>query len=318
MKSRRAMKSLVFIGLLLSSFQNCANLDAPSGTNGALTADSVAPDILISKVPASLVSATSVTFEFASTDNSATFECSINRASFVSCTSPMVYNNLIDGTYRVEIRAVDAAGNSSEVGTHTFQVNRAALAVEISTSILAFTNQRNFSIAFAKGNVNAPASGFECKVDFIDYAPCTSPYNLSNLNEGDHAVQIRARAPDGNYSPAAALTFRIDLSAPTVVFSSGPNGNADVNSNVVAAVFVFGAQDLGGSQVKTVTCQLDGGAQTNCTNQATYQIEANGTNHTFTVRVTDNAGNTSTWPRNFSFTYLDDNPPPPPGDGGAP
>lgn len=319
----RVASALLIVCLVLVAYQNCGDLDAPSGLNGFSSVDDVPPDIFINRAPPVVTAATAVTFEFVSTDTNASFECAINGGEFEACSSPKTYNNLPDGNYRVAIRARDKAGNFSDTGNHSFQVNRAALTVQISTSIPAYTNQRNFSIAFAKGNPSALSSGFECKIDLLDYVACTSPFDVSNLNEGDHAVQVRAKANDGSFSAVAVLQWRVDLTLPVVNISTGPLGAVTINNTATAAAnFAFTVQDVGGSQVKTITCQIDNGAETNCNCQQnsctmSYQITGNGAIHNFVVRASDNAGNQSAVTRTFSYTSHYDPPPPPPGDGGG-
>ena len=53
-----------------------------------------------------------MTFGFFSTQESSTFECSIDGGVFSQCTSPKDYTDLGDGVLTFRVRAIDAAGNT--------------------------------------------------------------------------------------------------------------------------------------------------------------------------------------------------------------
>jgi hypothetical protein len=58
----------------------------------------------------------SITFTFSGTDdttpsNDLTFQCSLDNATFSTCTSPATYTGLATGTHSFQVQAVDAAGN---------------------------------------------------------------------------------------------------------------------------------------------------------------------------------------------------------------
>lgn len=310
----RLAKAAIGICVLLVGFQNCDPLESPNGQASASSVDKTPPDLFINRAPPVITASSNVTFEFASADASAIFECSLNGAPYDWCMSPKSYSGLANGDYTVSVRAVDAAGNYSEVDTHNFKVDSLALTVNISTSIPAFTNAATFSIVFALHNP-AVAATFECKIDFFDWAACASPLTLNNLAEGEHLVQIRARDGGGVLSSPSNLSWRIDRTPPMVSITNGPSGTVGIwDTFTAAATFTFNAQDFGGSQMKTLTCQLDAEAATNCSGQVSYQIQGNGAAHTFTLRATDNANNVTTVTRVFS--YITQYSPSPPSGGG--
>jgi len=61
-------------------------------------------------------------FEFTS-DESASFECSLDGDAFQPCTSP-VTEKVRKGEHVFEVRATDEAGNPGEPATHTWKVKR--------------------------------------------------------------------------------------------------------------------------------------------------------------------------------------------------
>lgn len=312
--------SVVAVALLC---QACGDLDSPTGANPAgsvdqssnmQTPDLSPPDLILNRTPPAISADRAATFEFSSTDPTAKFECSLDGQEFTLCSSPKSYANLAEGNHQMRVKARDPAGNQSNLGVHSWMVHTQAFTVTISTSIPAFTNQRNFSIAFTRNFTNIPIAGFECKLGALDYAPCTSPYNLSNLPDGDKAVQIRIKDSNGGYSAPAALQWRVDTVVPLISIPSGPEGviQSYVYSNI-PAVFQLQIQDAG-SQLRSATCRLDtagfgAGQPAPCSTSAVYNVSAE-QDYILVITAVDNAGNTVTVTRNFRYQWVD------PGGGG--
>ncbi|QCW52279.2 PKD domain-containing protein [Nocardioides dongxiaopingii] len=74
------------------------------------TPDTTAPQTTVTAGPTGTVRSTTATFRLAS-DESGTFECRLNGGAWRPCASPATFTNLRQGAQRLEVRAVDAAGN---------------------------------------------------------------------------------------------------------------------------------------------------------------------------------------------------------------
>jgi hypothetical protein len=130
---------------------------------------------------------------------------------------------------------------------------------------------------------------------------CTSPQSYSSLAEGSHTFQVRAvdNAENTDASPASFSWF-VDTVRPDTVLDSHP---ADPTASTSAS-FSFHATDASPSSgIAGFECKLDGGSYSACTSPQSYSGLGDGS-HTFSVRASDNAGNTDASPA--SFTWLVD------------
>jgi hypothetical protein len=137
-----------------------------------------------------------------------------------------------------------------------------------------------------------PNSTFECRIDTNAFAPCTSPFSVTGVNDGSHTVDVRASAPDPSSTNTtnntytdrtpASVTVVVDHTPPVVTIGSVPSPTDDPNPDVPFTV---------DDPTATVTCAIDGGAQNPCTSPFTAPTLSDGL-HTITVRATDQAGNT--------------------------
>jgi hypothetical protein len=95
--------------------------DTGAFTESAFTVDTVAPGIAILNGPAGQTTDTTPSFEFASREPGARYECWLRLASSTSaayqpCTSPQDYTERVLGSWVFTVRALDAAGNASVAG----------------------------------------------------------------------------------------------------------------------------------------------------------------------------------------------------------
>jgi hypothetical protein len=96
-------------------------LGTPSPRNNTVTptekpctgggGDTTAPNTTITKGPDKKTEKSKAKFKFTSTEAGSTFECSIDKGEFKSCSSPTTYKRLSPGKHKFQVRAIDAAGN---------------------------------------------------------------------------------------------------------------------------------------------------------------------------------------------------------------
>lgn len=80
----------------------------------AWNVDTIAPVAGIDDGPAGTLKTAAASFKFSSSEEDVTFECRLDDGDFDTCLSPQPYTGLGDGDHTFAVRAVDAAGNSSE------------------------------------------------------------------------------------------------------------------------------------------------------------------------------------------------------------
>src|SRR5260370_1122025 len=64
---------------------------------------------------------TQIVVNFSANEQS-TFQCGLDQATPGSCSSPVTYNSLADGSHTVSVQATDLAGNIGKVVTYSWTV----------------------------------------------------------------------------------------------------------------------------------------------------------------------------------------------------
>jgi parallel beta-helix repeat protein len=151
-----------------------------------------------------------------------------------------------------------------------------------------------------------PGSTFECSLDGMAFAACTSPQEYTGLSAGGHVFGVRAIDPSGNIEPGPAIylwtiEMPADTTPPETTIVLGP----EALTTATNATFTFSADKLG----STFECSLDGTAFTACTSPQAY-LGLNVGLHTFAARAIDLTGNVDPTPAVASWTIT--LPPQPP------
>ena len=243
--------------------------------------DTTAPNTTITASPATASSSTSATFTFTATMAS-TFQCRLDGASPSSCTSPVTYSSLAQGGHTFEVRATDLAGNPDPTpASFSWTVDSVVPDTTIVSTPPSLSNSGSLSFTFSSNEAGAT---FQCSLDGAAFTTCTSPRTYTNLLDGLHAFQVRARDAAGNMDPTpASYSWTVDRTAPIASITSlGP----PTPTNLTTASFTFTSNDPAAS----FQCRLDGAAFASCVSPVNYSGLANGT-HNFRVRAIDAAGN---------------------------
>ncbi len=234
--------------------------------------DTVAPT---TSVTPSQLSRTSFSFNLSANESPVTFLCSLDGGAFANCNTPVTYN-LAQGNHTFAARAVDAAGNTDNVGASvTVTVLPAILTSITSATANGNTNVAVQTINFTSNHVNA---SFTCSLDGAAYTSCTSPVTYNSLAEGGHFFTVKATDQWGTTDNTGAThVWTKDTIAPATSLVTTQN-----NHNT----FTF---SLSSNEAGTFVCSIDGGAYVGCTSPLNYTATAG--SHTIAVRAVDLAGN---------------------------
>lgn len=193
--------------------------------------------------------------------------------------------DLSAGAHHLRARAVDAAGNLSELSdAFEFTVDRSA-SVSITSPAAGghFQAPPAFSFTPDSGGGTVTCQTFKGATLLHDEA-CSSPYTPQVDGDGDYTLQVSFTDEVGNPAVPATRGFKIDTGDPNVNITS-PTAGQHVKSPLTPA---FTATDGGTAAVNLVKrCKLDTGTFIECG----ARTLADGP-HTLTVKVSDAAGNT--------------------------
>jgi hypothetical protein len=222
---------------------------------------------------------------------------------------PASGGDLVDGTYRFYTIAVDKAGNreatpSTPDGATTQTVQDSVApdtSITSQPSNPSNSSSASFSFTYSDASPSSGLKRFECNLDGAGFTTCSSPQSYSSLAEGSHTFQVRAvdNAENTDASPAS-FTWFVDTVAPDTFIDTHPS---DPTNSTSASFSLHASDDAPSSGIAGFQCKLDSGSYGPCTSPQNYSGLADGS-HTFSVRASDNAGNTDASPD--SFTWLVD------------
>lgn len=263
------------------------------------TVDTIAPQIALGGRSSDPTGERFGTVEFDATDPGGTgiakTECRFDGAQLAPCTSPATINGLADGLHTFEVKATDGAGNSA-TKTYSWNVDGTPPTATIDSKPANPISSASASFSFSGNDgTGTGVQAFECRLDSAGFEPCTSPKAFSGLADGVHTFEVKASDKVGNAGDPAAYTWTVDTTAPQVILGSKPANPTTQSFGTVE----FDATDPGGSGIAKTECRFDSAALSACTSPDSITPLADGS-HTFEVKATDNAGNSTT--QTYSWT----------------
>lgn len=234
----------------------------PSPASYFWTIDTTPPSTTIGPaMPAANTQSSSAAFDLGSNEPGSTFECRLDGALFVSCTTPASYSGLGDGTHTFDVRATDPAGNlDTSPATYSWKIDNVAPATPTLTAPAdaLMTNglpqlRATFDDATSGGDAgtvefqlcssSAPA-GSACApvVQSVTSGSVsnggTASARPAALADGTYHWQARAHDVAGNQSGwSVTRSFQLDTSVPAVPVASAPADAAWVHAIQLSAPF---------------------------------------------------------------------------------
>jgi hypothetical protein len=299
----------------LSPFQPPANLsdglhtlhieaDDGAGNTGALAinfrVNTLSASVAIDDAPAS-PSGPDVQFTFsASTDlgPEGFFQCrtSLNGGTpgpWSTCASPLSYTGLSSGTRKLDIRAIDSAGNASTgsgIGSHTWTTIGGA-----PDTVITGSTKNGGTAAFGFNSPGRPLATFQCSIDNGPFTACTSPKTHTGLALGSHTFRVRAINEVGTIDPTPATETWTVTAAPAPNTSITRQPPARTSSRDASFEFVSSVA------VATFECRVDGAAWAACSSPFSLTEVADG-EHTFEVRSISSENVTDPTPAAVAWT----------------
>ncbi|MDX6726126.1 MAG: large repetitive protein, partial [Baekduia sp.] len=264
----------------------------PTPASRTWTVDATAPDTSITSGPSGPAASASASFAVSSPEAGVSFECARDGAAFTACTSTPSYTALADGPHTLQVRAVDAAGNTDATpASRSWTVDTIVPNTTIASGPAGTVTTRSASFG-----VTASEAGvsFQCARDGAAFSACTSTPSYTALADGAHTLQVRAVDAAGNTDATpASRTWTVDATPPVTAFYRGPDATWPSTSATFASA--------DSEDVVSRMCKLDAGAWAACNGQTTLTGLSQGT-HTYSMRAGDAAGNAVVSPATWTFT----------------
>lgn len=156
--------------------------------------------------PGSTLAAALVSVPYTADEPGAAFGCSVDGASFASCTSPLELRNLADGPHVVAVRATDPAGNTGPTATLAFAVDTSPPRPPGFSQTPNDPTTDPTAVFKLTGEEGAT---FECRLDDGRWERCPVSLRFPGLGLGTHTLDVRQTDPAGNVSAATRFTWRI-------------------------------------------------------------------------------------------------------------
>jgi hypothetical protein len=231
-----------------------------------------APTIDPNSEPPSLTSQTSANFSFSDSEGGVGFQCQLNGGGFSACP-PASYSGLGDRSHTFEVKAIDGAGNSSDVASYTWTIDTTAPpapTINNGPPNVSGSSDANFSFTDAD-----PTVSFQCQLDGSPFLDCSSgSASYSDLEDGPHTFAVKAIDPLGHESDPTLYPWTIAHKA--VTLSAKP----PLVTNQTTASFSFSSEPPS----NTYRCKLDAGSFAKCTSPKPYSGLQDG-QHTFRVQI---------------------------------
>ncbi len=296
---------------LVRAVDAAGNAD-PTPATLTWTVDTTKPTVTIVSGPTGTTSATSATFDFdsneATSPTGVTYLCKLDtEVDFTVCPDPKTYTGLGEGVHRLEVLAMDAAGNRSETpAVRTWTVDTTAPDTRIVSGPTGPTSSTSATFEFDEVTPT-PGVTFECKLDTeADFTPCTSPRTYTGLAQGEHTLLVRAVDAAGNADASpASRTWTVDTVAPAAPVVSAPASGATLDTLTPA---ITGTAEAGSTVTVIIDGQVVGTVKADASGNWSYTPTTPLTvgPHEVKTRATDEAGNTSPDSTGRTFTIVQD------------
>ena len=305
---RCKVDSQAWVNNCLAPFQPASNLSDGSHTltieatdtlgqtetfSFSFTVDTIAPAVSIDGPESP--SGPAVSVDFSSEDANASFRCRVvgtDAFAWRDCSATEQLTGLSSGSRTVQAKAIDRAGNESEIESFSWATVGGVPETTIgSDNVGSSTSRRSASFSFSSSHALAT---FSCKLDDGAWAACTSIKTHAGLSLGAHTFSVRAANEVGtvDQSPATRSWTVVAADGPETTLRSTP----DSPTRETTARFGITSSD----PLARFECKLDAGAWGSCASPVNYSNLAVGS-HTFQARAIDEGENVDASPASHTW-----------------
>ena len=295
--------------------------NSSSGVFNVNVRDTTPPDTTITSNPPSFSASTSASFSFAGTDTvtaagNLAFVASLDASPFVAATSPISYTGLTQGSHTFHVKAIDQAGNlDPSPATFSWMIDTSAPTLSGVPATLAPFSPNGDGVQDISPPIAYSVSEAVSVTVRITVGSTVVRTLISGASQGAGVYGVTwdgkddngATVTDGTYtytvtainafgiSVSQSGTVAVDTVPPVAVIDGGPS----TPSSSSGATFTFHSTEAGG----TFQYSLDSGAFVGPVSNGSIVLSnlADGP-HTFTIRATDAAGNTSPATASYNWT----------------
>ncbi|MFN8161334.1 MAG: hypothetical protein U0R52_09875 [Solirubrobacterales bacterium] len=195
-----AIRRFAVTALIAGGF--LAALTIAPGARAANYLDTTPPETTVTGGTSGLVSSTSASINFVSSERRSSFVCAMDGINAVSCSSPFKGGGLSQGAHKFYVVAIDRAGNvDPTAATRSFTVDTVAPDTTITSAPSGTVTSTSASISFSG---SGGPSGYQCQLDGSAWSGCSSPKTYAGLSDATHNFQVRALDAAGNVDPSPA------------------------------------------------------------------------------------------------------------------
>lgn len=278
------------------------------GTNGAAGPWTVLPFVVDTKQPVILTSAmpaapaasrepvVAVAYYAA---GASYYECRLDDAAWSACYGTFAQANVPDGAHVLRIRALSVNGQAGPELAVPFVVDTKPPVV-LTSALPARPSTLSAGTA-AVAFYGWDAGYFECRLGSAAFSACYGSFAATGLGDGEHTLQVRAYASNGQVGPTLSVPFTVD-SRPATDIVSAPSSTGLLPAKHVAVSY----SSPGAS---SYSCRLDGGAAFACgTGTDGTWLGKDLSTGRHVLEVTSTVGGVTGQPRTVTFTIRKDAP----------
>jgi glycosyl hydrolase family 26 len=176
-----------------TAYDDAGNVSDP--VTQTWTVDTISPRVKITSGPDGESNSKSATFEFVSNEPDATFTCSKDGGTYLTCTSPKTYDWLGDGPHTLSVIAKDPARNQSAPDDWAWTVDATAPTVTITSGPPDPNTWDSVTMKFTADEEDVT---FTCQLDEGPETTCTSPKTYTISEVGRHTFYVYGTDALGN------------------------------------------------------------------------------------------------------------------------